>query len=231
MAFVISSVTAFLEHRVLPYAKSSKVLELRHALLDSLGVSDAVEAIKAHIDPIFHKYASKPTRVGAQGKHKVLPDATGFSLRDFVELCDEAQLIGGSLSRMQVKSIFIYSLEITAESANDRRPLLSRSEFDEALLRICMAFEPPPEELKALAGTPGLRRRASIFDQDGDERATKFAQELSVKVATPRNSTPRGTPGSIELTILERLPVVCGRMLAIFEQHYVPSGPGRFLIT
>ena len=119
-AYVLSSVGSLLEERVLPNAKTSGVLRLRRALLDSSALAEALAAIQTDFDPVWNKFATLPKRVGAQGKQKVLPDAIGLSLEHFLELCQEAQLIGGQLSRMQVKMIFISSLEISPDSAGAR---------------------------------------------------------------------------------------------------------------
>ena len=216
--YVVSCARALLEEHVLLKAKSSGILETRRTLLDSVDLSAALDAVKADIDPVYKCFTSQPQRMGSQNRPR--GDSAGITLSQFLELLEGAQLIGGKLSRMRVKTIFISSLELTAESADTRRPLLSRAEFDEALLRICFAFEPSKEELLAAAGTPGPRTLASLFDQDGDARAREFAQNVAGKVAPKPASSAEDMVG----VILERLPLVFGRLLAIFEQQYAPKG-------
>ena len=211
--YVVSCVRALLEEHVLLKAKSSGIFETRRVLLDSVDLSAALDAIRGDLEPIYSWSASQPQRVGSLGRPK--GESTGFALGHFLELTDGAKLIGGQLSRVQVKTIFVSSLELTAESAGNRRPLLTRAEFDEALLRLCLIFEPSKEELMAAAGTPGPRTLASLFDQDGDARARDFAQTVAGKVASKPSSSE-----DMVGTILERLPLVCGRLLAIFEQQY-----------
>lgn len=100
--FVLSSVHALLEQKVFKHAQSSQVLATRRALLDSVALSEALEAIKKSVDPIFSKLSTMPARPGAQGKAKPrLTDAAGVGLRHFLELCDDS-LIGRQLSRVQV---------------------------------------------------------------------------------------------------------------------------------
>ena len=245
---VIAGVRSLIEQRILPNAKTSNVLEFRRAALDSMRLTEALDAIRRPIDQIWSYFAHRPQKVGAQGKQKLLPDATGFSLQHFLELAQEAQLIGGALSRMQAKTVFISALEISAESAGGRRPLLTRAEFGEALLRLCYAYEPTPDELLQSSGTPGTRQRRSTLAGDGGARANLFAQGVAGKV-TPQTSTPQHTPrhtprhtpsaargeaafspATMEDVILERLPLVMGRLLAVFEQQYsASSGPARFM--
>lgn len=78
-------------------------------------------------------------------------------------------------------------------------------------------------------------QRATRFGLGGEARAAKLAQGVADKV------TPQKAPGAadaaskeglepLEATILERLPLVCGRLLASYELKFEPlSGPGKFI--
>ena len=65
--------------------------------------------------------------------------------------------------------------------------------------------------------------RKQVLDQDGDARAASVAQDVARRVATPKMGNIEGLPGGvgdIEGLILERLPMVCGRLLVVFQQRF-----------
>ena len=130
-------------------------------------LAEALDAIKRDIDPLFDKVAAMPKALGTW----LRPATSGFSLKTFVDLCASAELIGKGISRVQVKTIFVSSLEITAESAAERRPLLSRAEFGEALLRLAYRYDAKGEPLPGAEQRRGRNRSPLKSGREGDERA------------------------------------------------------------
>jgi hypothetical protein len=190
--------------------------------------SDAAvkDAAAARIQALFRGRSSR--KMVKQKFNFQKRDNSGVSLKSFVELCDMAELIGPSLSRVSVKAIFLASLELTAESARGRRPLLSRGELDEALLRLCLAYEPSKVEHSAMAGTGGRHTPAkSKLGKAGQARVAELAQSVAGLRPTDaeRESDEQAHEReALEGTIYDRLPIVCGRLFGSFEENYKTSG-------
>ena len=55
------------------------------------------------VDPLYVKYTSAPTEISSI-KFQGSPNR-GFRLKDFLSMCQQAQLIGVQLSRMQVSRL------------------------------------------------------------------------------------------------------------------------------
>lgn len=213
---------------------------MRRQLLDSVAVSEAITAIKSQVDKIYYKVAQAPARLGTG---KVVEKMSGFPLRSFLAMCEEAQLIGvqaagRQLSRLQVKTVFLSALEITASSSYRRRPLLTRSEFDEALLRLAYHYEATDDtgptsraaRRNSSGGTPLAARPLqghAVLPQDGDKRAAVFAKEVGTEIAAKvAQADAQQQHSPLEEAILAKLPLIVGRLLAMFEQIHKGASLG-----
>lgn len=198
-------------------------------------MSEAITAIKSQVDKIYYKVAQAPARLGTG---KVVEKMSGFPLRSFLAMCEEAQLIGvqaagRQLSRLQVKTVFLSALEITASSSYRRRPLLTRSEFDEALLRLAYLYEATDATglpSRATRGTPLAARPLqghAVLPQDGDKRAAVFAKEVGTEItAKVAQANAQQQRSLLEEAILAKLPLIVGRLLAMFEQIHKGASLG-----
>ena len=244
--YVLAAVGALIKQRVLPHAKKADVIGFRRILNNSALLVETLEVLKPDLDPIFERVAYAPKKLGTG---RVIPAMDGFSLKSFLSMCEDAQLIGAQaigrqLSRVQIKTIFLSSLDITGASAYSRRPLLSRSEFDEALLRLTYSYDASADMVNAaqhgrhhdeprsatdgttsagssvMSLTPtvhrGLQGR-SVLGPDGDARAVKFAHSIAGKL-TPRGGIQEADRSEVEAAIMAKLPLVCGRLRATFEK-------------
>jgi hypothetical protein len=236
-SYVSAAVSTMLEERLLPFAKRADVIKLRSMLLSSAALSEALDAIKRDIDRLFDRVASAPQRLGRLTSSA--KDGGGFPLKAFLGICADAQLTGPQLSIKQVKTIFLSSLELSADSASGRRPLLRRDEFDEALLRLTHGYQASEGELVATRGggdgstaatpsraqTGGDNRRRALASgsrgKDGDARVSELTAELVGKVGPAGEAMSKArTPDEVETleleaTILAKLPIVCGRLLTV----------------
>ena len=167
-------------------------------------------------------------------------------------MCQDATLIGSQLSRHQVKLAFVNSLPLTAETATTRKPLLQAgAEFHEALLRLARAFVLEKKD----EGRQRLSRAAPVASQGSDADAVDAAEEkLRARIAELRGRAntsgaeeEEGGDGSgsssaqeaaadperdLEAELLEKLPVVCGKLLALSaEWRGTPRGTPRATAT
>lgn len=201
---VLAAVQSLLEECILPYANKGQVLEFRRVLLNSTYLSEAATAIEPHFQALYSRYAE------ALQKNKV---GEAFSLKSFLEACAEAGLTGSQLSHVQVKTAFVNSLQISAESAASRRPLLERSEFIEAVFRLAFAYDDSRDQAEAFKSGRKAARKAALRAQVRDPSAM-LAAAVKSKLEPAGSDDP---PNELEATILQKLPAVCGKLLALLE--------------
>ena len=194
---------------------------------------DTWQVLRPMVEPLFQRYADMPVR-NAAGKAGV-----GFTLRNFLEMCQEASLVGAQLSHVTVKNVFVHSLQINVDAEVARKPLLNRDEFVEALCRLAFNFDASKDpELKAsvstaAAGTP-LSKRISTRAPAANPRisAAHVAADVSSAIhgglSTPlKGGGPSDDGGGadaaggseMEEALLANLPLVCGKLLALLEHH------------
>uniref|UniRef100_A0A7S2H1K7 Uncharacterized protein n=1 Tax=Haptolina brevifila TaxID=156173 RepID=A0A7S2H1K7_9EUKA len=218
---VLASVKTIIEQRVLKAAKQSGSLQFRKLFLESTRLTAAMEAIGGKLDALHAKYAKKP-KVITQGVMKGSPIKSGqmkdlLDAKRFTEMCQEAELVGPSLSLYAVKNAFVYSLEINAEETGHRVPLLRRGpEFAEAVLRLTAAYDPKladrgplvaPKHKKPLPSGCRLssaNAAAEAGESAGESIAIAFAATEFEEEATEE-----------EQELLDKLPLVCGKLLAL----------------
>ena len=186
--YVLAQLRWLLHERVLLNARRGEVLEFRKMVVESSTLSDALEAINPLLDPLYERYAEAPA--------KVKGGAAGFSLKAFQEMCQEAELVGHELSLVDVKSAFVHSLLFGADEDGTRMPLLERTEFSEAVLRLALHYEPAQQEAGRGGRNAGVRiaaRRA--MDPGAGGKAGGIAAKLAAKVKS-QLTTDRGLPDS-----------------------------------
>ena len=215
---VVSAVREVLEKYVLRNAQHGDVLEFRHVVLSSALLSDALGAVREYLEPLFTKYASvnrdrrERLAEGGAGSH-------GLSLRQFFAMLDDADLVGPHLSRHKAKLAFVNSIQINAETAAVRKPLLKPGfEFEEALMRLARAYSAPTE-----AGGGTLDPLATVtrkpLPRHSDAAVTAASAEV-VRTTIRKRINRSGVEGEVEATdvevhLLQMLPLVCGKLLAL----------------
>ena len=215
---VVSAVREVLEKYVLRNAQHGDVLEFRHIVLSSALLSDALGAVREYLEPLFAKYASvnrdrrERLAEGGAGSH-------GLSLRQFFAMLDDADLVGPHLSRHKAKLAFVNSIQINAETAAVRKPLLKPGfEFEEALMRLARAYTAPTE-----AGGGTLDPLATVtrkpLPRHSDAAVTAASAEV-VRTTIRKRINRSGVEGEVEATdvevhLLQMLPLVCGKLLAL----------------
>ena len=215
-AGVLTSVRQLLTEHVLPHAKRADVLEFRRMLLGSAVLSEALDVIRLRLEPVYAKYAVRGDGGGAGSVRGDLP--LTFSLKRFMEMVGEARLVGRQLSRQQAKSAFVNSLQIAAESAASRKPLLRAGpEFHEALVRLAHEYSAgegggggvfgmvrTPKRTRA---PPSLRRNSTAAEVE--RGASSIAEAISSSVGASAEFAT-----DVEAQVLAKLPLICGRLLA-----------------
>ena len=111
----------------------------------------------------------------------------------------------------------MHSLELTADGTAVRKPLLSRgAEFHEAILRLTRAYDPGSGGVGALM-TPKRNRPLPRLSNAGMAATAQAAVSAAIQArtsSTPREVDETGEVGDEEAALLEKLPVVCGKLLA-----------------
>ena len=70
---------------MLPNCARGEVLDFRYTLANSAILSEALDAVRPFLDPLYDKYADMPVRVDRGAK-----PGMGFSLQNFLEMCQVA---------------------------------------------------------------------------------------------------------------------------------------------
>ena len=217
--YVLTSVRYLLEEHVLPNCCRGEVLDFRYTLANSATLSEAIDVIRPLIDPLYDKYADMPIRV-VSGK-----PGMGFSLRNFLEMCQEASLVGAQLSHVQVKTVFVNSLQISTDADAARKPLLNRNEFQEAICRIAYRYDASKDpDLGGGSGSPAGKKkpRTSLRKVGGSSNtAAHVASTIKEQISlTPRKGEggEEAEHSEMELGVVANLPIVCGKLLALLEQ-------------
>jgi hypothetical protein len=255
--YVLSQLGWVVQDRILLDARRGEVLEFRRMVVESPTLSEAAEAISPMLDPLYARQAELPSR-----------QLVGCSLKAFQDMCTEAELVGQGLSLMDIKSAFVHSLLIGADEDGTRKPLLDRNEFDEAVMRLALHFEPPAADetgrgggrnaggrvaaRKALvhkAAEAGARvstrSKAAVADKLASKVKSQLASARPLGEGTPalEDEPAQGGEGAVaadagvvveeeeelhveeavaskaqeESIIVERLPILCGKLLALLD--------------
>lgn len=130
----------------------------------------------------------------------------------------------------QVKSIFVNSLQIAADPLEaGRRPLLNRDEFHEAVCRIAYRYDAAKDaETRSGAfsvGAPANRRAARKAEMRKAEArpvcATAVTDVASAHVSALKDKLEGASDvelqNELEAAILETLPLIGGKLLALLE--------------
>ena len=224
--YVVNSVRALLDGKVIPFAKRGNTLEFRKAIVTSGPLNEALASISPMLEPLYNTFAGDTSQLRA-GR-----GGGGLSLKTFLDMCSQSELIGGALSNMQVKATFVNSLKISIDAEDSRKPLLNKGEFMEAVLRLAYAYDlskddPSPSNRATGVARGGRAKRAAA--ESASERAKKdpaVAYTGLIKEAVD-GVTPRGGAAAaagetvaeqVESAILLKLPTVCGKLLALLEE-------------
>lgn len=220
--YVCTCVRTLLDNHVIPYAKRGNTLEFRKVIVSSAALAEALASIGPLLEPLYNTFAGSDLRAGRGG--------TGLSLKTFLDMCTQSELIGGSLSNMQVKSVFVNSLQISIDSDDGRKPLLQKHEFFESILRLAYVYdlskEDPSPSQRATGASRGARaKRAAGEAEQRAKRDPSVAYSGLVKGAVD-GVTPRGgdvaagetMAEATEAAILQKMPTVCGKLLALLEE-------------
>ena len=121
-----------------------------------------------------------------------------------------------------VKNTFVSSLQIAADSDAARKPLLEKPEFFEALLRLAYVYDSTRDEEKGSARGGGGRGKKKAEGAAFNPRVAAESLTAAVKSKLGVDGTPRadgadGEVSEIEATIIEKLPTVTGKLLALLE--------------
>ena len=219
-AHVLEAVQSLLKQR-LAHARGCGVLQFRRMVLNSVVLEDAVEALSKRLDALYNKY-SKEAKVmrGAAGGAARLDTggASMMTIKRFLEMCEEAELIGPSLSRHQAKLVFVHSLEIAPDGGALRKPLLARGpEFHEAILRLTHKYQLTKEDAQLGAdGRTSLRKSCKLqTSADKFSNAGMAARAQADVHAAVAGNVVTNDASEEEAAILEKLPLVCGKLLAL----------------
>jgi len=220
-AHVLDSVRTMIVDRVLRASKRSDSLAFRRDFLESNRLVAAMEAIRGKLDALHSKYAKKPKVVTAgllKGSAVKSGEMQGLlDLKRFQEMCAEAELIGPCLSRAAVKNAFVYSLELNTDETGVSRPMLAKgAEFAEAVLRLTGAYDPslaPRGPLSPPKSTPGKFRKALPSASNAGMAASAEAAVVAAMEGSEEGHEEEATDKEADL--LEKLPVVCGKLLAL----------------
>ena len=180
--YVLQQVHWLLHDKVLPNVKKGEVLEFRRRMVESSVLAGTLDAVNPMLDPVYQHFAELPMK----GKYT---GGTGLALKAFLDMCQESDLVGHSLSHVNVKTCFVNSLNIAADSDVARKPLLDRSEFAEAVLRLAFKYnlnaEPPAAEGAAAEDGPTPRKggRAVRKALESLAKPAKGHKDAAVKLA------------------------------------------------
>jgi hypothetical protein len=208
-AHVLTAVGKLLHERVLVKAKHADVLAFRRQFVSSITLNEALHAVRSMLEPVFRKYD------GSQ--------AGTLSLKRFLDMCQDAQLIGTQLSRYQVKMAFVNSLPFSADASDVRKPLLAKgAEFEEAFMRIVHVYSTP-----ALMGSELLTPMGQISEGSPQKSfsAPQFAASVSALMkqsvsAAIADASP--ADAEMEAAIIKKLPIVLGKLLATLSLNNDP---------
>ena len=158
--YVVNSVRALLDGKVIPFAKRGNTLEFRKAIVTSGPLNEALASISPMLEPLYNTFAGDTSQLRA-GR-----GGGGLSLKTFLDMCSQSELIGGALSNMQVKATFVNSLKISIDAEDSRKPLLNKGEFMEAVLRLAYAYDlskddPSPSNRATDVARGGRAKRAA----------------------------------------------------------------------
>ena len=224
---------------MLKLAKHGRVLDFRLMLAGSSSIQAVMSEIAGPLDQLYSLYSKGPKRIG-KGPNCAGAEATAairsgaaegtLSLTRFHEMCQDAGLIGSSLSRHQAKMAFVHSLVITPDSQGPRRPLLSRGdEFHEAIARLVLAWNPQgagswqyqmdplrlgPAAAEASGGKPRTSVRQAKPGTLGSAAGMAASASQTVSEAVDRLVEDETTTFE-EGTLLSKLPAVCGKLIAL----------------
>ena len=197
-AHLLRSVGKLLHERLLAHAHRSEVLELRRQMADSALLTEALDGLRPPMMRLYTRYErARRTAEAGRAAHVAppsppsppstpsAPSASGLSLRRFLDLCTDARLIGAPLSRAAARRAFVFSLRLSANSDAARRPLLTRVEFEEALVRLVVACHSAPAGHPALAGrvAPADRSTHTAAQTDAQTAAQMAAQTAAQTAA------------------------------------------------
>jgi hypothetical protein len=219
---------------VLRYAKHGEVLEFRRKIAGSALLAEAFDSLRPLVAPLYARYARDPkAAMGAMASPAkgvavtaALTAATGtLSLKRFLDMCQDAALIGSQLSRNSVKMAFVNSLKFSADAAAVRQPLLSGGgEFEEALMRLAHAYVAAGDgagasTLTEPVGNPKKGRAQNRFSNFSAVSAAVSTVSAAVKftMSARRGGEADSTDADIaqlEEALLSKLPVVLGKLLA-----------------
>jgi hypothetical protein len=141
-----------------------------------------------------------------------------MTIKRFLEMCEEAELLGPSLSRHQAKLVFVHSLEIAPDGGALRKPLLARGpEFHEAILRLTHKYQLTKEDAQLGAdGRTSLRKSCKLqTSADKFSNAGMAARAQADVHAAVAGNVVTNDASEEEAAILEKLPLVCGKLLAL----------------
>jgi len=137
-------------------------------------------------------------KLAPNSKKKVKRPA-GMALHRFEDMIRDADLFGDALSHMQVKRCFASSMRM-ASGDRPKTPLLMKGdEFNESILRICLAFQQNPSKAKA-----------QLPDINEEHKKMPAYARISMVAATKGAS-------SLESGVVKNLPSVTSKLRALTE--------------
>ena len=253
-AQVLTSVSRLLGEKVLPNAKHGDVLEFRRKITGSSLLTEAFDALRHLTDPLYTRYSKDIKAANMSSPFKVIVAAAGgvaapserrpsdggggtLSLKRFLDLCQDASLIGTQLSRNAVKTAFVHSLQFSADTAAVRKPLLTRGdEFDEALIRLAYAYEAPSGGVEFASPIGNTRKGKAQNRFSTLSVASAAASSVSAAVkgaigsrrdAPPEAGSADAEAAEIEAEVLAKLPLVLGKLIAVLADD--ASSPGSLM--
>ena len=227
--YILQQVHWLINDKILPNVRHGEVLEFRRMVVGSGLISSALDAINPMLDPLYERYAQLPSKGRYHGGY-------GCSLKAFLDLCQDADLVGQQLSHLNVKTAFVNSLSLGDDA---RKPLLDRAEFTEAVVRMAYLYKADTDDAEGGRAARKAVEQAAKPAKGREDAAVKLTE--SVKKKMPVTDSPRTTPpagdwnasdanqrGDDEAKILESLPVVCGKLLSVLEAKAMrPSAGGN----
>ena len=112
---------------------------------------------------------------------------------------------------------FVHSLQFSADTAGQRKPLLRKEEFEEALVRLAYAYE-APSGARGLLEPIGATKKGRPQNRFSTSAvASSVSAAVRSTLGSRRAAPPADDPvaAEIEATVLGKLPLVLGKLLAV----------------
>ena len=240
-SYVLRAVRAAVEQRVLRYAKKGEVLQFRRAIIDSPVLTEALDVLRPQLDPLYDRYAERPANlkqgdgislrsflevcqeggvVGSQLSHVQMKNAFVHSLQITAETQASRKplLERGEFYEAILRIVHKYD----ASHETSALPGIGPAKGARAARKAAEAAKSPINA----AGQLGQKmlhkltpRKAPSKVSDGPGSAEAAGTLALPTAATPAVGTPRNEMSEFESTIMDKLPLVCGKLLAVLEVY------------